>query len=78
LAPLSECTTLEELYLHSNHPEENEFTSLNLTPLFACKELEDLGVPNTSELRVDAALRNEKSLPPALEELKEDGRFTWD
>ncbi|MHA2004740.1 MAG: hypothetical protein ACW960_11615, partial [Candidatus Thorarchaeota archaeon] len=65
------------LYLHSNHPQENNFSELNLTPLFTCPELEDLGVPDSCELIADKSLKTQKKKPYALEELIEDGRLSW-
>jgi hypothetical protein len=50
---------------------------LNLTPLFTCPELEDLGVPDSCELIADKSLKTQKKKPYALEELIEDGRLSW-
>jgi hypothetical protein len=77
LAPLENCEELTELYLHSKHPEENEFLKLNISGLFSCTELEDFGVSEDTQLQADKNLQDEENLPPAIEELLQDNRIEW-
>ena len=77
LKPLENCEELTELYLFSDHPEENEFTKLDVSALFNCTELEDFGVSEETTLQADKNLQDEDDLPLAIEELLEDNRIEW-
>ena len=75
--PLSKCKELTELYLHSNHPIENEFKEIDIGPLFSCDELEDIGIGDETNLYAKSSLQDSKDIPLAIEELIEDDRITW-
>ncbi|MFX1559931.1 MAG: hypothetical protein ACFFBL_05050, partial [Promethearchaeota archaeon] len=77
LSPLENCEELAELYLYSDHPEENEFVKLDITPLFSCLELEDFGVSEETKLVAGRRMQDEDDIPLALEELIEDNRIEW-
>jgi hypothetical protein len=70
------CTSLEEIYLYSDHPEENDFSEIDVSALFSCIELEDIGISDDTEIVAAKALKK-KDIPLALEELVDDGRITW-
>ncbi|MHA2361251.1 MAG: hypothetical protein ACXAB6_04920, partial [Candidatus Thorarchaeota archaeon] len=76
LSPLVNCTSLEEIYLYSDHPEENDFSEIDVSALFSCIELEDIGISDDTEIVAAKALKK-KDIPLALEELVDDGRITW-
>ena len=77
LTPLSKCKVLAELYLHSDHPIENEIKEIDISPLFKCEELEDIGIGKSSIIKVKASLEDSVDIPLAIEELIEADRITW-
>ena len=77
ISPLKNCKALEELYLYSDHPTENTFTELDLTALFSCVDLEDIGVPTSIDLKAAARCKKRKKIPYALEELIDDDLIAW-
>ena len=77
LSPLSKCKELTELYLHSDHPIENEFKEVDISPLFSCDELEDIGIGESTNILAKAILEDSADIPLAIEELIEDDRITW-
>jgi Leucine-rich repeat (LRR) protein len=77
LTPLENCEELSELYLYSDHPQENEFSTLNISALFSCTELEDFSVSQDTVLQADKKMQDEDDLPLALTELIEDNRIEW-
>ena len=77
LTPLSKCGELAELYLHSDHPIENQFKEIDISPLFKCEELEDIGIGETTIIQAKANLEDSTDTPLAIEELIEDDRIIW-
>jgi hypothetical protein len=77
LNPLAKCKELTELYLHSDHPQENRFGEINITPLFKCTELEDVSIGKETRIVAKASLENSKDIPSAIEEIIDDGRVVW-
>ena len=78
LSPLAKCGKLEELYLYSEHKEEqNDFKTIDLTPLFSCRSLEDVTVAETTELTAKKKLRRSAKIPEGIEDLISDERITW-
>lgn len=77
LGPLANCKELTELYLYSEHPHENQFKEVNISPLFKCSELEDVSIADETRILAKARLQNSEDIPLAIEEIINDDRIDW-
>ena len=78
LQPLSKWKSLAELYLYSDHKDErNDFKEIDISPLFKCEELEDIGIGEDTNIQAQTALSDNEDIPLAIEELIDDDRVTW-
>jgi hypothetical protein len=70
LEPLRNCPKLELLYLAAN-----PFEKIDLSPLFSCPVLGLFSLNSDIELVADAAPKDAKTIPPAIQDLKD--KITW-